>query len=273
MQALGMEGPVLKMNRTKRIFFVVIVCLALGSYPLPAQNKALKIKMDAGKAVVTLLEGQASLYRKGVKKPQALSKGYLLAQGDRVATDIKSRIEIKMPDKSIVRFDEKTTFVLEAAAYSKKTKKRNINVNMILGKTWAKVPKFSGSKGRFEITTKTSVAGVRGTDFRMNVNKDNSAVLKVYQGEVEVSKRKDAATAQTKKEIPPVIAKPHPVAGPHPVSMEEWTYIVRSLQQINIRPDGTATKPFRFDIAKDLNDWVQWNRTRNQAIQQQLDKT
>jgi hypothetical protein len=49
--------------------------------------------------------------------------------------------------------------------------------------------------------------------------------------------------------------------------MEEWTYIVKALQQINIRPDGTAAKPFRFDIAKDLNDWVRWNRMRNKLIE------
>lgn len=242
--------------------------LLLGSYPLLARTKAVKIKIGAGKAVVTLLKGDATLFKKGVKKPQALSKGSLLTQGDRVTTGIKSRVEIKLPDKSFIRFDEKTTFVLEAVAYDKKTKKRDININLILGKTWAKVPKFSGSKGRFAITTKTSVAGVRGTDFRMNVNKDNSAVLKVYEGEVVVSKRKHTKVAKTKAKLekPTPVAGPRPVAGPHPVSMEEWTYIVKSLHQINIRPDGTAAKPFRFDIAKDLNDWVRWNRMRNKLI-------
>lgn len=253
------------MNWIKRILPVVILFLVLGPYPLSAQKKAVKIKMDAGQAKVTLLEGRASLYQKGLKKPQALSQGDLLTQGDRVTTHIKSRIEIKMPDKSIVRFAEKTTFVLDSATYNPKTKKRDINVNMILGKTWAKVPKFSGSKGRFAITTKTSVAGVRGTDFRMNVNKDNSAVLKVYAGEVAVSKRQDTGGTETQAVK---LTQPTPVAGPRPVSMEEWTYIVRSLQQINIRPDGSATKPFRFDIKADLNDWVKWNQERNQLLEQ-----
>ncbi len=256
------------MNFIKKIFPVILSFLLLGSYPLLARTKAVKIKIGAGKAVVTLLKGDASLFKKGVKKPQALSKGSLLAQGDRVTTGIKSRVEIKLPDKSFIRFDEKTTFVLESVAYDKKTKKKDININIILGKTWAKVPKFSGSKGRFAITTKTSVAGVRGTDFRMNVNKDNSAVLKVYEGEVVVSKRKHTKVAKTKAKLekPTPVAGPRPVAGPHPVSMEEWTYIVKALQQINIRPDGTAAKPFRFDIAKDLNDWVRWNRMRNKLI-------
>jgi hypothetical protein len=256
------------MNFIKKILPVMLSFLLLGSYPLLARTKAVKIKIGAGKAVVTLLKGDATLFKKGVKKPQALSKGSLLTQGDRVTTGIKSRVEIKLPDKSFIRFDEKTTFVLEAVAYDKKTKKRDININLILGKTWAKVPKFSGSKGRFAITTKTSVAGVRGTDFRMNVNKDNSAVLKVYEGEVVVSKRKHTKVAKTKAKLekPTPVAGPRPVAGPHPVSMEEWTYIVKSLHQINIRPDGTAAKPFRFDIAKDLNDWVRWNRMRNKLI-------
>jgi len=219
----------------KKIIPGLLLLMTLGFYPLPAQSKAIKIKMDDGKALVTLLQGSASVFKKGVAKPKALSQGDLLSQGDRVTTNAKSRIEIKMPDKSVVRFDEKTTFVLESIAYDKKAK------------------------------TKTSIAGVRGTDFRMNVNKDNSAVLKVYAGEVAVSKRKDTEIAKTK----PIPAKPTPVAGPHPVSMEEWTYIVRSLQQINIRPDGTAAKPFRFDIAADLNDWVRWNQTRNKLLLRQ----
>ena len=257
------------MNFTNKVFPVAILFLVLVAYPLPAQKDIVKIKITGGKAVVSLLKGSASLLKKGMTKPQALSKGDFLTQGDRITTDVQSRLEIKMPDDSFVRFDEKTTFVLESVDYDPKTAKKDINVNMLLGKTWAHVPKFSGSKGRFAITTKTSVAGVRGTDFRMNVNQDYSAVLKVYEGEVAVSKREDIdmAKTQVKLEEPTRVAGPQPVAGPHPVSMEEWTYIVRSLQQINIGPDGTAVKPFRFDIEKDLNDWVRWNQARNQLIQ------
>jgi hypothetical protein len=259
------------MNFIKKLLPITLLLLVLAYYPLPAQNNAITINMDDGAAVVTLLDGRASFSKEGMKKPKALATGDRLTGGDRVTTEIKSRIELKLPDNSIVRFDEKTTFMLTSLAYDQKTQKKDIDVNMILGKTWANVPKFSGSKGRFAITTKTSVAGVRGTDFRMNVNQDNSAVLKVYEGEVAVSKRKDAGMAETaaKREKPTQLADPHPVPGPHPVSMETWTYLVGALQQINILPDGSAAKPFRFDIEKDLNEWVRWNQSRNQLIQQQ----
>ena len=42
------------------------------------------------------------------------------------------------------------------------------------------------------------------------------------------------------------IMKPEKVAGPHPVTMEEWTNIIRSLQ--NERPDSIPDKPFRFRL-------------------------
>jgi len=256
------------MNFIKKLFAVTLVLLALPSHLLMAQNKAV-IKTKDANAVVTVLAGRASVLKEGQKTPKTLSPGDRLTRGDRVTTEAKSRIEIKMPDKSVVRFDEKSTFVLESGAYDHKTQKKDFNFNMILGKTWANVAKFAGSQGRFEITTKTAVAGVRGTDFRMDVNADNSAVLKVYEGEVAVSRRTDAGVAETTDKLakPARMAGPQPVAGPHPVSMEEWTYIVGALQQINIQADGSATKPFRFDIAKDLDEWVRWNQARNQLIQ------
>ncbi|UCD32686.1 MAG: FecR domain-containing protein, partial [Desulfobacterales bacterium] len=125
-----------------------------------------------------------------------------------------------------------------------------------------------GVKGRFEIATRTAVAGVRGTVYRMNVNTDHSVTVKVYWGEVVVNNAMKTAAGDMPVQItkPTKVEGPHPVPGPHPVSMEEWTYIVKALHQINIRPDGTVTKPFRFSIKEDLNEWVIWNQQRDEAV-------
>jgi len=48
--------------------------------------------------------------------------------------------------------------------------------------------------------------------------------------------------------------------------MEEWTYIVKAMQQIVVNPDGSTTKPFRFSPEADLNDWVRWNRERDKQM-------
>lgn len=63
---------------------------------------------------------------------------------------------------------------------------------------------------------------------------------------------------------PKRVEGPHPVEGPRPVSVHEWTRIIRAMQQITILPDGTVSKPFRFDPGVDADDWVRWNQMRDQ---------
>jgi len=256
------------MKRYNKIVVIILTVLVMLPSPLHAASKAVSVKVGSGNAEVTMLEGSAQRTKRGMKAAEPLSEGDFLSEGDRVQTGKRSRIEIKLPDGSYVRYDEATTFELVSAAYDVNKKQRNISTGMILGKTWAKVSRFFGRRGRFTISTQTAVAGVRGTVYRLNVNKDNSVTVKVYWGEVVVNSQKKAIEAAQPGKIttPTPVAGPHPVPGPHPVSMEEWTYIVKSLQQIDIRPDGTVTKPFRFDIKEDLNDWVRWNKQRDEMI-------
>ncbi len=248
--------------------FIAAVLLALFLIPciVLAGSKAIKVGIDSGKAEITLLEGKAILEKKADKKKINLSKGDFLEKGDRITTGKKSRMELKLPDGSFLRFSELSTFELTEVSANYKEKRRNISVNIVLGKTWAKVSKLFRKKGRFAVSTKTAVAGVRGTDFSMDVNKDNSAVLKVYDGEVEVSKRKEEAPASAAP--PGIYTNPVPIAGPRPITMEQWTFIVGKMQQININPDGSASPPFRFNLDKDLSEWVMWNRMRDKQVQE-----
>jgi len=248
-----------------KILCIILFLIVLTPAFVCAEEKAISVEIGNGNARVTFLKGSVLRIKKDTTESQPLAKGDFLSKGDRVETGEDSRIEIKLPDGSYARYDEKTTFELSAAAYDPSKKEREINVNMILGKTWAKVARFFGLKGRFAISTRTAVAGVRGTVYRLNVNPDQSVTVKVYWGEVLVDRQMKAKTAAQPGKIgqPTPVAGPYAVPGPHAVSMEEWTYIVGALQQIDIRPDGTATKPFRFDIKEDLNEWVLWNQQRD----------
>jgi len=246
------------------VLTTLIICFALLVFPAVAAM--VKVDVGTGTAVITTLTGKAKVLRAATKKRETLQSGVILAAGDQVTTGTGARLELKLPDGSYLRFDERTTFKVIAMAGSQKDQDRDIRVSMAVGKTWARVAKLFGKKrGGFDIATQTAVAGVRGTTFRMNVNEDNSAVLKVYGGEVEVRKKTEKDDAA--KAAPPIFTKPVPIKGPHPISMEEWVYIVKSLQQININPDGTATKPFRFDIKADLNEWVKWNQMRDSEVE------
>jgi ferric-dicitrate binding protein FerR (iron transport regulator) len=253
----------MKLFNTREIQWGLLL-IFLVPYVAGAENVVSTVEVKNGQAEVTFLEGRATLIKKGV----SLAQGDLLSPGDRVKTDRDSRIEVKLPEGSFIRFGEQTTFELISVSFDQEKTFRDIKVKMVLGKIWAKVSKLFGGWGRFEVSTKTAVSGVRGTVYRVNVEPDDSVMVKVYWGEIVVNSlnRTDITSQSEKVTKPSKVLGPHPVPGPHPVTMEEWTYILKALQQINIRPDGTATKPFRFSIKDDLNDWVRWNQERDNTL-------
>jgi hypothetical protein len=247
-----------------------LILLAVGSTGFAQEPEV--VEMEGREAEVTLIEGIAELSRKEADPNQPLNQGDLLIDGDRVSTGERARLELAMPDGSFLRFAQKTKFELISVDYDEQIKQRDIEVHAALGKTWAKVSNLIGGGGRFQVASQHAVVGIRGTTYRMNVNSDTSVVVKVYEGAVEVSsppktaEKPGAASKPSRVEGPHPVSGPHPVAGPRPVTMQEWTYIVRAMQQIVIYPDGTVSKPFRFDPAVDMDDWVRWNQNRDKTL-------
>ncbi|MBF0118150.1 MAG: FecR domain-containing protein [Desulfobacterales bacterium] len=237
---------------------LILFLILLFSCHVDAANP-LSVEMGGEKAQVIVLEGKASAVKKGTNDTRKLSRGEFVFAGDRITTDKNSRIALKLPDGSFMRFDEQTTFELNSASFD--NDERNVNVKMIFGKTWAKVAKFFGKKNRFAVSTPTATAGVRGTVYRVNVQKNKMVTVKVYTGEVAVEGKKgEGGGSDDSAKSPYYTSAPKPIAGPHPVSMEEWTYIVKSMQQIDVNPDGSVRKPFSFSPKDDLDDWVRWNK-------------
>jgi len=175
----------------------------------------------------------------------------------------KSLLELTLPDYSIIRFAENTRFKLLQADVDN-TGARNVKVAVSLGKVWSNVRKSLGGNGGFEVSCVNAVAGVRGTIYRMDVEADKSALVKVYDGEVSVAGVKPVSQMAPKVTgAPKPVAGPKIIAGPKPVSMKEWVYIVKSMQQIQIRTDGKAEEPKDFTEAEDRDAWVDWNKARD----------
>lgn len=206
------------------------------------------------KAYVSYLEGSAFKSKNG-KDWKPLSKGDSLSVGDSVKTGTKSRLELTLPDGSKVRFSENTNFKVEASLF--KDEARSFGVKMFLGKVWAKASKAK-KDSRFEVKTANAVAGVKGTTYRIDVQEDTSSLVRVYDGEVVVGSLPIGIEGQGRK--PKYVPGPTEVPGPHEVTREEWSYIVKSWQQITISPKGIASKPVSFTQEEDRDEWVAWNQ-------------
>ncbi len=220
-------------------------------------------------AVVTAVDGIATASTRGsAAGGRRLKKGDRLTRDEEVKVAEKSRIEIRFPDGTIMRLAEKSHLKMNEVKYDRQTDSKKVKVDLSLGKLWAKVKRLVTPDSSVEVTTTNAVDGVRGTVYRVNVAEDKSAVVKVYDGTVYVANPPKPAGAQEGG-----VTAPHEVVGPHEVpppyhevSMEEWTAIVKAMQQISISPDGKPSKPEDFDPKADADDWVKWNQERDKQV-------
>lgn len=240
---------------------VVLICAMSAQAQQP-----MTVKMTKGEAQITAIKGNATLMCAGQKEARHLKKNDRLGAGCEVTTGADSRLEMLLPDRSIVRCAEKTKFKLVQSDISKEGK-RAIKMAVPIGKIWTNVRKTLWNRdNKFEVSCQNAVAGIRGTVYRLDVEKDQSALVKVYDGEVAVQ----GVPQQKQQSTVPAFGPPQPVSGPtavsgpKPVTMEQWVYIVKSMQQIEVTSDGQAGKPKDFTEAEDMDDWVKWNKQRDE---------
>jgi len=215
--------------------------------------------------VASIVEGTAQIYTPGKAAATNLKKGDHLKQNQEVRVGERSKVELQFPDGTAMRLSEKSRLNLAHVSYDQKTEGKNMKVGLSAGKLWARVKKLITPDSSVEVVTSNAVAGVRGTVYRVNVEADSSAVVKVYDGSVYVANPpRDPSKPNDKLTMPVPVSGPHAVAPPmHEVSVAEWHVIVKAFQQVVISPQGVASQPKDFDPKADSDDWVLWNQQRD----------
>jgi hypothetical protein len=243
------------------VFVLLIAFVCVSSHEVAAES-------GGSDAVATVIQGTARVYSKEATKGLVIKKGDRIKEDQEVRVAEKSRIELRFPDGTMMRLSEKSSLKMRELAFNKQTEGKNVKVDLDGGKLWANVKKLTTPDSSVVVKTSNAVAGVRGTVYQVNVNEDKSALVKVYDGEVYVANPpRDAAQPIDKVTAPHAVAGPHEVPPPmHEVSMEEWTVIVKAMQQITISPQGVASEPQAIDPKVDLDDWVKWNQERDKEL-------
>ncbi len=148
--------------------FLVLLCL-LASLPAPAETQPA--------ANLSIYTGECRVWRQG--KLDDAEVGQPLFAGDSVLTGKESKAELAFLDGTSVRISENARLLVQQADTLRSLK-------LLWGKLWAKVAKLSSAHSRFQVETPTAVAGVRGTEFRVEVDPDSATRVAVEEGEVEV---------------------------------------------------------------------------------------
>jgi hypothetical protein len=239
----------------------------LGLSPASVAQEPFVFPLEGERARVTFVQGEVRHQASDEGPWETLALGAFVQAGERIMTMKGGRLELQLPDNSIIRFDEESDVRLAKAEYNPGQSKRDVRVSLLLGKTWANIRDVFGSSKGVQVETENAIVGVRGTVFRMNVDLDRSSMIRVYRGSVAVSKpRRIPAPGEPGSEIQRVPG-PTRVPGPHRVTVEEWIRIVEAMQQITVSAKGVPTKPRTFTMEEDLNDWVRWNLERDRDLQ------
>ena len=200
---------------------------------------------------------------KKVKRNREVKPGAFLRVGE------NSRAELKWPDGSILRVGPSSLLHIKESGYNAKSKEVSVDATLVGGKAWAQVSNLVGTEAKFQVKSQNAVAGVRGTVFRINVDKDDATVVKVYDGAVAVS---NSPFFQDKPDDKNAAASPidpnrKQIASPfQEISKKEWEQIVAKMMEVRVGPDGKMSSASQFSAESDkLEDpeWVNWNLACN----------
>ncbi len=136
--------------------------------------------------VLMVVKGDVQVIQKD--KTVKAKVGTKVVQGDTISTGKDSRAKLVMVDKNVINISPNSKFLLEKYEYNPDTNKKGALLNVIYGKVRTTVnQKYDGDTNKFQVKTKSSVAGVRGTDFLVSFNEVTSTSKVVtFEGVVEV---------------------------------------------------------------------------------------
>jgi outer membrane protein assembly factor BamB len=131
--------------------------------------------------VVTYVSGDVDVNRGGGWN--ILDVDDMVSLDNRIRTESESFCELQFSDFGIIRVQENTELAVGDVCLVEN--KNRVNVNLDEGRLLCKVSKLTKGE-KFQVKTRTALAGVRGTEFMVATHRDESVSLAVKEGTVTV---------------------------------------------------------------------------------------
>jgi len=139
---------------------------------------------------VDKVEGDAEVQRQGKGPWFHLEEEHYVRTGDMVRTKEDSRAEIRWLDGTRVRVEPNTRLKIKKCSMNTLKKSKRSEFRLDVGKLWIRIIETLSSDSKFEVTTPTTTAAVRGTVFSVEVDAAGATSISVYGGTVAVATRR-----------------------------------------------------------------------------------
>ena len=178
----------------------------------------------------TLVEGMVTMAPAGGAGQGPLQEGDPLREGDTVVTQPGARLEITFSSGTVLRVGESSRMTLGESVPQKA-----FSAKIFLGNVWARVHKLLAAE-TFHLETENGVAGVRGTEFRIEVEPGKEDLLRVYEGAVQVDGK----------------------GG-------KWSHRVEASHELRFHKDREPMAPSKFDASTEKkHKFMEWVRERKE---------
>lgn len=237
------------------VLFIMVACAA-----------AVFAQQDEKKGTVTYSDGQVKrkplsdeLWKSAPVKTEILS-------GDKIRTYRQSRAEIDLAELDIIRLAPQTIIDILKLYEETEEKKLKTRINLEEGELWANVHKVKMDT-EFDISAPVSAAAITGTVLRLKVGADSTTQLKVYNGEVRITNAPENKKLTPTSLVPHQIEAPREIPGPVEVSVNEWLYIVKQMEQITFDKTGKIISKGTFNTNDydERSSWIRWNKQRDRV--------
>jgi hypothetical protein len=219
------------------VFMLLIVVLIFLSHSLAIVQRV---------AVVDSLTGSAELLRDGNGKPAPLNAGQLVHAGDVIRTGPNGSVELRWArwaGGTRIKLGPNTRFTVKRAVANRSSGNEESRLRVDEGSIWVRLRKKLTGKSKFEVETPTAVAAVRGTVFKVSVDKDGTSRVSVWEGTVAVAL---GAAGEVMVSDGSALVAGHAVQAASPESMteaeqEEWqeqTSVIGPFLAVEAPADG-----------------------------------
>ncbi len=197
------------------ITFLIWLLLFTTISAQPAKRSSARIKF---------LVGTVKLLHKGKIHWNTAHFNDRVYQGDRLRTELNARVELEMPDGSVIKINENSVFDVTEIKTPKIEHADKMSFTLWVGSLFAKFQKIIEQRQSRIIESPSAVVAVRGTQFDLEVDRNQTTTVRVYEGrvsfrskqaagEVFVSSNQESKVEKGKPPLPPKPFKPRRSSG------------------------------------------------------------